>query len=261
MTDVLCETRDTVARITLNRPDSGNVFGPALLGELYDHLLACEADPAVRVVQLDSAGPVFSLGGDLKHFTSPAGSRDRAETLRMVALFHNAVSLMVRMPKPVVTVVDGMAAGGGLSLAIAGDIVLAGSAARFTVAYTRVGLSPDGGSTFLLPRLIGWRRAKALMLTNRILEAGEALAIGLVDAVIEDAALADEARSQATALAQGPRGAFAAVKRLMASSLSEGLEGQLALEADALAGQIHGNEGQEGMTAFLGKRAPDFPDA
>ena len=247
-----------VGRIHLNCPEAGNALSPKLLDETFDAVQQCEQDPAVGAVLLTAAGPRFCVGGDLK-VMSEMGDEAGAMVARMAGRFHSVMSAFLRMGKPVVAAVNGVAAGGGFSLSLCGDIVLAAASAQFTLAYTGVGLSPDGGSTYLLPRLVGLKRARELMLTNRVLGAEEALAIGLIDRVAADGELAAEATAQAVSLARGPRTAMAAVKRLLASTFQESLESQMELEARAISGQVTSPDAREGMQAFFQKRKPDFP--
>lgn len=191
------------ARIVLNRPEVGNALDTDSCRALLDAVHRCEADPAIRVVILTGAGRMFCAGGDVAGFSS-AGS-DLPRLLRdLTAPLHMAVARLARMPKPVITAVNGAAAGAGLSLALIGDIVLASDAASFSVAYPGVGLSPDGGATFLLPRLMGLRRAQAFILLNRKLSASEALDQGLATFVCPSADLAAETQAMAEQLSAAP---------------------------------------------------------
>jgi 2-(1,2-epoxy-1,2-dihydrophenyl)acetyl-CoA isomerase len=168
------------------------------------------------------------------------------------------MATMARMDAPVVCAVNGMAAGAGFSLAVGCDLVIAAQSARFTLAYTAAGLSPDGSSTWFLPRLIGLRRARELMLTNRLLSADEAQAMGIVDRVVPDDALAAEADAQAAAFAAGPTKAFGATKRLLQESWANGLETQMHRESRSIAELTRTADAAEGIDAFVNKRKPDF---
>ncbi len=162
------------------------------------------------------------------------------------------------MEKPLVVAVNGPAAGAGLSLAIAGDVVIAARSAHFSAAYGAVGLTPDGGMSWLLPRVVGLRRAQEIILTNRRIGADEAAAIGLVTRVVDDAALAGEALAAAHALAAGPVAALAGARALLAEGAGRDLAGQLRAEANRIAQAGAGSEAREGISAFLARRKPDF---
>ena len=162
------------------------------------------------------------------------------------------------MDAPVIAAVNGMAAGAGFSLAAACDISLAAASARFASQYTAAALSPDGSSTFFVPRLVGMRRAAELMLTNRMLSAEEAVEWGLITRVVEDERLLDEARDLAEGLAAGPTLAYGAVKRLLAESSSATLETQMEMEARSIGALSASADGREGVRAFLEKRPPRF---
>ena len=254
---ILCEVRDGVAHVTLNRPDSANAFDLGMVRALHRVMIDCDKNSAVRAVLLTGAGRMFSAGGDLKFFLE-AGDRVSFLLAEMTAALHAAVAVMNRMDPPVVIAVNGMAAGGGMSLAMSGDVVFAAEGARFTMAYTAAGLSPDGSSTWFLPRLAGFGRAKELALTNRLLSAPEALQLGIIDRVVADDSLSAEAAKQAEAFAAGPTGAYGAVKRLMIESLQNGLETQMELESRAIAERAAGPDGREGLGAFAAKRKPTF---
>ena len=154
---------------------------------------------------------------------------------------------------------NGTVAGGGLSLVLVADMVLSARSAKFTLAYTRAGLVPDGSSTYFLPRLVGLRRAKELIFTNRVLNAEEALGWQLINQVLDDELLQDEALKLAKSLADGPLATHGIVKHLLVETFSNHLESQMEAESRGLAQALSGEEGQEGMRAFLEKRKPVFP--
>jgi 2-(1,2-epoxy-1,2-dihydrophenyl)acetyl-CoA isomerase len=246
-----------VATLTLNRPDAYNALNLALARELFTAVLAVDEDPAVRAVVITGAGKAFCGGGDVKDFADNLG-RIGILIKELTTYVHGAVSRLVRTPKPVLTAVNGVAAGGGLSLAIAGDLVLAAESARFTMAYSRIAATPDGSSTYWLPRLIGVRRAVELFYTNRALTAKEALEWGLVTRVVPDAELADATRKLAGELAQGPTHALGQGKLLFHRSTTESLETQMELESQAIAACGHTEDFAEGVRAFAAKRPPAF---
>lgn len=246
-----------IARITLNRPGAANGIDHVLGRELARVASLCVDDPTLKVVTLTGAGRFFSAGGDLKAMaTQPGGAgtyvKDLAHDL------HEAISSFARMDALLVVAVNGIAAGAGLSLAIAGDVVLAAESASFTLAYTRAGLSPDGGASYYLPRLIGLRRTQDLMLTNRTLSAVQALEWGLLHRVVPDTELSDAADELAAQFAAGPRHANANVKKLLLVSSGHTLEEQLAREAAFISSAADDPDGAEGIAAFLGKRSPKF---
>jgi 2-(1,2-epoxy-1,2-dihydrophenyl)acetyl-CoA isomerase len=252
-----CEISDGVAAITLDRPDAANAIDLPLARELMQVAIRCDEDLAVRAVMLTGAGKMFCPGGDLKSFAS-AGAGLPALLKEITTYLHAATSRFARMTAPLVVAVNGTAAGAGFSLAISGDLVLMAESAKLAMAYTAAGLSPDGSSTWFLPRLIGLRRAQELMLTNRRLSAAESLAWGLVNQVVPDAELASTALALAKQLAAGPTRAFGEVKKLLASTFSESLETQMELEARGIAALAGGADGREGIEAFVAKRAPKF---
>ena len=246
-----------VATITLNRPEALNAMSPAMAKELHEVALQIDANNSVRAVILTGTGKAFCAGGDLGAFVA-AGEQARTLILQMTGDLHLALSRLSRNRAPVIAAVNGTAAGAGFSLAMAADLAIAEEQAVFTMAYTNAGLSPDGSSTYFMPRKIGDRRTRELMLTNRLLTAPEALDWGVVNQVVEGGGALAAARVMATGMAQGPTEAYAQVKRLLDSSFSQSLETQMELEARAIADQVASVDGQEGMLAFVEKRKPQF---
>lgn len=251
------ERRDGVATLTLNRPTAANSLDIPLARDLMHAAIECDDDPGVRAVVLTGAGKMFCAGGDLRSFAD-AGPAIASRLKELTVYLHAAISRLTRMNAPVVAAVNGMAAGAGFSLAIAADLVVASDTAGFVMAYTQAGLVPDGSSTFFLPRRIGDRRTRELMLTNRRLSAAEALDWGLVNQVVPADELLPAATKLAATLAAGPTRAFGAVKSLLNETFEHGLEAQMELEARAIAGASIGPDGQEGIRAFLEKRKPQF---
>ena len=254
---VLYEKRDGVARITLNRPEESNPVDNEGLRLLFEYVIEIDEDPEVRAVLLTGSGGFFSSGGDLKFFRD---NSDRVAQLLKegTTYLHAAQSRLARMAAPVVVAVNGIAAGGGASLAFSGDIVLAAESATFTMAYTAAGLSPDGGSTYYLPRLAGLRRAQELFLTNRPFTAQEAYEWGLVTRVVPDDKVLEEAEALCAKFAKGPTRAYASVKRLLAESFQNPMETQLELETRHIAVNAASPDGIEGVAAFADKRKPTF---
>ena len=225
--------------------------------ELLDASIRCDEDPNIRAVLLTGNGSMFSAGGDLKSFAA-MGDRVGSGLKELTTYFHATISRFARMDPPVVVAVNGTAAGAGMSLAAAGDITLAAESATFTMAYTAAALSPDGSSSYFLPRLIGLRRARELTLTNRRLSAAEAVDWGLINRAVADAELLKEAETLAKRLANGPTLAFGASKRLLTDSYSHTLESQMELEARAIADMTRTQDGREGIDAFTTKRKPTY---
>lgn len=248
---------DGVAHIELNRPKSANTVDPALAAELLNVARQCESDESVRAVLLSGAGPIFCAGGDLAAFSS-FGDELPSAMESMLKDFHPAVELLSTMSAPVITAVQGSAAGAGLSLVAASSFAVASSSARFVMAYTGAGLTPDGSSTYYLPRLIGLRRTEELMLTNRRLSAAEALDWGIVNQVVEESELMEKAQQLAARLAQGPTRAFGNVRRMLLDSFDSPLSEQLQREGESIVDMARSADGREGISAFLEKRRPVF---
>ena len=245
-----------VVRIELNRPEAANGMNDVMTRELAAVARRCDV-PEVKAVVLTGSGRFFCAGGDLKAVaSSPLGPgrfvKGIADDL------HRAMSTFARMEAVLITAVNGVAAGAGFSLGIAGDLVLAADSASFTMAYTRAGLSPDGGASYYLPRIVGVRRAQELMLTNRTLSAAEAADWGLVNQVVPTGELAGAAEELAQRMAAGSRTSSGAVKKLLLMSFGNGLEEQLEHEARQIGQCADGADGREGVDAFLTKRAPEF---
>ncbi len=251
------EKQGAIARVQLNRPDAANGLNSQMGAELKQAALLCDADAALKVVVLGASGRFFCAGGDIREFA--ALGDDIGPGIKALADdLHSAISTFCRMRAALIVAVNGVAAGGGFSLALAGDIVLAAASASFTMAYTRAGLSPDGSSSYFLPRLVGLRKAQQLMLTNNSLSADEALQIGLVTYVVPDDELQAEADRLATDLAQGAGNSVACVKKLLLASSSNSLEAQMEREGQFLSECAASDDGREGVQAFLEKGRPEF---
>ncbi len=254
---LLFEIDGPIARLTLNRPANGNAINLPMMQALLAAAIRCDSDPAIRCVVLTGAGRFFCAGGDLALFGASADDAP-AMLSELAGTLHMAVSRLARMAKPLLVLVNGPAAGGGLSMAIAGDIVLAGRSAHFMTAYGAIGLTPDGGMTWMLPRLVGLRKAQELLLTNRRVQSSEAEAIGLVTKVVNDADLVAEGEAMAQLLVRSPVAALGAARALLLESFSNGLETQLAEEADRIRLAGGAAESREGIASFLERRAPNF---
>lgn len=249
-----------VAHLTLNRPEAKNALDTPTMERITQLVLASEQNEAVRALLITGAGQAFCSGGDVKQMMSMAGSdRSPAElAYEGAGLLHQAITALYRSDKPIVCAVGGPAAGAGVGLALSADIVWASESATFTLAYTKIGLSPDGSSTYILPRLVGPKLAAELLFTNRKLTAQEALAIGLISRVVPDADLAAEATRVARDLAAGPSRALAETKRLLRSSDRNSLESQLEDERHGIRRSVTTEDFIEGVMSFVQKRPPQF---
>ena len=251
------EKQGAIARITLDRPDDANGLNAAMGSELKQAARRCDRDPTIKVVILGARGRFFCAGGDIKEMLQHGD--DVGDALKALADdFHAAISAFCRMQAVLIVAVNGAAAGGGFSLALIGDIVLAAESASFTMAYTRAGLCPDGASSYFLPRLVGLRRAQELMLTNRRVDAAEALELGLVTRVVADDDLQDEADRLAEELAVGARLPAAYIKKLLLASADSDIESQMEFEGQLLSRAAASRDGREGIRAFVEKRKPEF---
>lgn len=257
---LVVERRDGVAHLTLDRPDAANGITLRMAEELLHATTALADDPSVRAVLLTGSGARFCGGGDVKGFAT-LGDGLGHHIREITVPLHAALSQLVRLDAPVVCAVQGSAAGAGLGFVAAADLVLAAESAKLVMAYTGIGLTPDGGTSFFLPRLVGVKRALELAVTNRVLSAQEALDWGIVTQVVPDDELADAADALAARLAAGPTLAFGAVKRLMHGSLEHTLDQHLALESEEMARAGRSADGIEGVAAFVEKRAPQFRGA
>jgi 2-(1,2-epoxy-1,2-dihydrophenyl)acetyl-CoA isomerase len=254
MSSILFQIGDSIAFITLNRPDKLNSFNREMALELQKRLDECKAH-AVRVVYITGAGKGFSAGQDLSEVVDPNGpGMDK-----ILREHYNPIILQIRqLEKPVVAAVNGVAAGAGANIALCCDIVVAAESASFIQAFGKIGLIPDSGGTFFLPRLIGWQKASALMMLGEKLPATEAEKLGMVYKVFEDQKFSDSGISIATTLAKMPTKGLAYTKQALQISFKNNLEQQLEAEdkLQRLAGAT--SDFKEGMEAFLEKRSPVF---
>lgn len=258
MSATLIAINNSVAIITLNRPEVLNALNADLMTSLRAHLDQAASDSSVRCVVITGAGPGFSAGADLGSVQMPKADVkvDLGAALR--ESYNPLIHLIRTMPKPVISAVNGVAAGAGMSIALAGDIVLAGKSASFLQAFSKIGLVPDAGSTWFLPRLVGDMRARALMLLADQINAEQAHAYGMVWKVIEDTELMPQAIKMAEKLASMPTQAYALIKEAMAGTHTNDLLTQMNLEANLQhrAGQTA--DFREGVSAFIQKRKPTF---
>ena len=247
-----------VATITLRRPASFNALDLQMSRELLDVANICSTDRAVRCVVLTGDGDkAFCAGGDVAGFVA-AGDEVQRLIQDMTTNLHMAISRFAWMRAPVIAAVNGVAAGAGLSIMAFCDLAIAADTARFTSAYTRIGLTPDGSSTFFLSHLIGRRRAMELYFTNRTLSAAEALDWGLVNRVVPAAELAGEVAALARQLADGPTEAHGGIKRMLNLAATNSLETQMEVETRTIVDMAVTEDGREGVRAFVGKRKANF---
>lgn len=247
-----------VARIVLNRPDAANALDLQMTLDLMDAAIELDHNPRARCIVLEGAGGrFFCAGGDLAAFEQ-AAEKSPHLVKHMTTNLHAAMSRFARGDAPVIAKVAGTAAGGGLSVALGCDLIIASDEAKFTMAYTRAGLSPDGSSSFYLPRLVGLRRAYDLTLTNRVLTAEEAEDWGLINRVVPAAELDGFVDDMAAQLASGPTASFGRAKRLLLEGSYSSFETQMERESRAIAESVASEDGQEGLDAFLKKRKPVF---
>lgn len=249
--------QDGVAVITLDRAEKHNALDQTTAEQLARACESVVAAASVRAVLLRAAGRNFCVGGDVAGF-SGEGDRTGA-TEGLARRLHEVVWSLSSAPVPVIAAVQGAAAGIGLGLAACADLVVAARSASFVMAYSRIGLTPDGGATWLLPRLIGLRRTQVLAFTNRRITASEAEDWGLVSEVCDDDALRDRSLALARDLAAGPTSAFAALKRLLREADAADFPAQLDREAREMGRSLARADGAEGVAAFLARRPALYP--
>lgn len=254
---VLLEINGPIATIRLNRPDVGNAIDVAMARAFLDIVIRCDSDPSLRCVLLTGAGAMFCVGGDVAAFAAAGdGVRDLIESI--TAPLHDAIVRLARTPKPVVTVINGAAAGAGLGLAILGDVALAAQSAKFAAGYGGLGVTPDAGVSWLLPRLVGLRQSQRILLSAERLSAEEAERIGLVSRVVQDAELGEVARSLAAELVSVAGNAHGLTRMLLRRSFENNFEAHLSEEAKLIGRQAESTTGREGVRAFIERRKPDF---
>ncbi|MDR0380109.1 MAG: enoyl-CoA hydratase/isomerase family protein [Candidatus Accumulibacter sp.] len=247
-----------VAHITIDRPKAYNAIDLACAKEFCDIANRCGSDRAVRAVIVTGSGAkAFCAGGDVASFARDPETVDFLMK-EVTGFMHLAIARLAWMDAPVIAAVNGVAAGAGLGIAAACDLAIAADDATFTSAYTLIGLSPDGGASYYLPRLIGHRRAAEMFLTNRTLSAREALDWGLVNRVVSRADLEREVDALAEQLASGPTKTYGGVKKLLALSANDSLESQMERESRHIAEFSRSPDGREGVRAFVEKRKPRF---
>jgi 2-(1,2-epoxy-1,2-dihydrophenyl)acetyl-CoA isomerase len=255
MSSILFEIRDQIAFITLNRPDKLNSFTREMSLLFQNRLDECASLHEVRAVYLTGAGRAFSAGQDLEEVVDPEGTG----LTRVLQDQYNPIVTRIRnLPKPVVAAVNGVAAGVGANIALCCDIVVAAQSASFIQAFSKIGLIPDGGGTFFLPRLIGWQKATAIAMLGDKVGAVEAERMGMVYKVYDNEEFAGASRALTAVLAQSPTKALAFTKHAFNYSATNGFEAQLLLENELQQKAAQTRDFNEGVRAFLEKRPAAF---
>jgi 2-(1,2-epoxy-1,2-dihydrophenyl)acetyl-CoA isomerase len=251
----LFSIEEGIGTITLNRPDKLNSFNREMSLLLQSTLDECAADKNIRCIYITGAGKGFSAGQDLQEVTDPNGPGMQ----RILSEHYNPIIRRIRnSPKPVVAAVNGVAAGAGANIALACDVVVAAQSASFIQAFSKLGLIPDSGGTYTLPRLIGWQKASALMMLGDKVPATEAAAMGMLYKVFPDDTFVAESKKLASTLAQMPTMGLAYIKQVLNQSMTNGLEQQLLLEDTFQQKAAGTSDFKEGINAFLEKRPAIF---
>jgi 2-(1,2-epoxy-1,2-dihydrophenyl)acetyl-CoA isomerase len=253
---ILCKVENQVAFITLNRPEVFNSFNREMALTLQDTLDSCAADAAIRAIVITGSGKAFCAGQDLKEVTDPELNPGFRKILEE---HYNPIIQKIRtIEKPIIAAVNGVAAGAGANIALACDIVVATEHTSFIQAFSKIGLIPDSGGTFFLPRIVGLQKATALMMLGDKVTSEEALVMGLVYKIFPTAFFMDDVKILATTLAAMPTKALGLTKRLLNQAMTNSLEQQLALESDLQIEASSSNDYKEGVAAFIEKRTPEF---
>jgi 2-(1,2-epoxy-1,2-dihydrophenyl)acetyl-CoA isomerase len=262
MTDhLLVEKSDGIARITFNRPEARNALSIEMRTALIDSMIAFGKDESVRCVVIQGAGDHFMAGGDVKNFAELAKLPPEERHSHFVKRIHTSQPLLIamqKMKKPIVCIVQGAAVGFGFSLAMACDLVIADSDARFACSYIGIGTCPDGSGSYYLPQLVGVKRAMEIAMLGEFIDAPTALSMGLVNRVAEAGQLQEQADKLIRRLANGPTIGLGNVKQLIYAAADNSLESQLAMEAEGFAECAASEDWVEGVTAFTEKRKPQF---
>ena len=259
MNTVIYSFEDGIATITMNRPDALNALSLELTKDLGTAVRKAKDDGA-RAVILTGNGRAFCAGGDLREMQEYAGREGRIEAFfeEPLEALHEVILLIRETPIPFIAAVNGICAGAGTNFALACDIVIADENAVFNEAFVKIGLSPDCGGSFFLPRVIGEKLATEIFMTGDSIPAERALEIGMINRVVPTDSLGEEAHRLASRLAKQPTGAIARIKRMVNASFSNDLRSQLALEHECQIESAKSEDFKEGVTAFFEKRPPAF---
>lgn len=255
MQHIAFSTANAVARIVFNRPQVYNSMHQAMRDEILDALSQCASDHTIRCVLITGNGKAFCAGEDLQEVTDPQGP----SLQEIISTGYNPIVQRIRdLEKPVLAAVNGVAAGAGANIALACDIVVAATSASFTQAFSKIGLIPDSGGTWTLPRLVGFQRATALMMLSDKISAEEAAAMGMIWKVFPDEQFAAETTKMAETLAQMPTRGLALTKKALNQTFSHDFSAQIALEDQLQTQAGNTRDYREGVAAFLEKRKPAF---
>jgi len=256
-TPLILDADGPIATITLNRPNQLNALDVRMAEALESAVEALARKPDLRVIVLRGAGRGFMAGGDLS--VIQRGLSEGPEHVDAIMLpLHRTLIRLAELPQPVIASLHGPVAGAGMSVALAADLAIAADDAKFTLAYVRIGATPDGSGTWHLPRLVGLRKALEIALLADTIDANEALRLNLINQVVPAADLAAHTTALAERLAAGPTQAYGRIKRLLRESLARDLPSQLEAEREAFHESMKTNDFAQGIAAFLGKRKPDF---
>ena len=253
------EMHGSVCVLTLNRPDRLNALNVQVAND-FKASVAEARERGARAIVLTGAGRAFSAGGDLREMQEIAKSDGRVEAFfdEPLRVLNEAILLIRETPIPFIAAVNGVASGGGCNLALACDLVIAAESARFNQAFIKIGLTPDCGGTFMLPRLVGWKRATELLFTGELVGAKAAAEMGMINSAVPDEELMSRAMAMAENLAQAPTAAIAEIKMLLDASATNDLRSQLNLEHKTQIESGKTKDFVEGVSAFLQKRPPRF---
>ncbi len=254
---VLLRNDGAIAHIRFNRPHVLNALNAEFAYALLSACKSVAADQNNRVVVISGEGRAFMSGGDIGSF-SKGMDEDGKFFRELIGVFHEALEILANLPRPVLASLNGAVAGAGLSVAMIVDVAVAADDAKFTLAYSRLGTSPDGSSSWSLPRIVGLRKALEIALLSDVFDAQEALRLGIVNKVVPAATLVEETEKLARRLADGPTFAYGQIKQLMRQSHLNTLNEQLAKESDAFVACSKTKDFAEGVSAFNAKRAPNF---
>ena len=255
--DVLITIKNDIAYITLNRPKYGNSISLSFAKELLKVAIECDQNKDIRCVVLSAKGALFSAGGDIGEMNV---FKDQISIFlsELAGILHLAISRFIRMDKPLLVAIDGTAAGAGMGLALMGDLVIATPKAKFIPAYSALGLSPDAGLTWILPKLVGLRKAQQILFTNKMLNAEEACHSGLVTEIYSGDDFDSYVNEIANRLTEQPNPAISNVRRLLLESHQNNFETHLELEARAIASVSEHSSSKEGLDSYINKRTPNF---